>query len=137
MTTVSLTTQNYWIDWSLWPFRASATPTQIRTSLDEIRDDYFSIFHRSVTKWRSETIYLSLVDEKLLHPAFQNLVALGDDAIDLILKEIETRPDLLYLALQIITGEDPVPASMKGDVRSAVDMWIEWGRRNRSRNRVN
>ncbi len=110
---------------------ATATPPNARIDLAPAAEDFFKRFHRWVREWRAETLYSSLVVEKINHRAFQQIVNMKELAIDLILKEIETQPDLLYLALQIITGQDPVPQSDKGNVRAATDAWIEWGRRNR------
>jgi hypothetical protein len=77
---------------------------------------------------------MSFVDDKIKQPSFKKIVDMKEVVVPLILKEIETQPDLLYLALQLIMGDDPVPRSDKGNVRAAVDAWIEWGRRNKRAN---
>ena len=73
---------------------------------------------------------MSSIDEIVEHPAFQEIVAMGEDIIPEILGEIRYQPDLLFLALQIITGENPMSQTGKGDVLAAVDAWLQWANRN-------
>jgi hypothetical protein len=63
------------------------------------------------------------------HPAFVEMVSMGDRAIPLIIGEIERQPDLLVGALVRITGENPVPQDDQGDVYAMAMAWIEWYRR--------
>ena len=49
------------------------------------------------------------------HPAYREIIAMGEPAIGLILAELETRPDHWFEALRALTGEDPVPPEARGD----------------------
>ena len=108
------------------------SPTQINHRIydSSIQTDYLSRFRKLVEKWRAQTIYMSSIDEIVEHPAFQEIVAMGEDIIPEILGEIRYQPDLLFLALQIITGENPMSQTGKGDVLAAVDAWLQWANRN-------
>lgn len=95
----------------------------------ETKEDDFARFHRFVDQWRAQTIFSSFIEEKVKHPAFRQIVDLGPVAIPWILKEIKVKPCFLYLALQMIVDENPVPSHDRGDVRAAIDAWIQWGNR--------
>lgn len=114
--------------WSMIDTFTNSTPP-VSYSYDASKEDYIARFTRLVDQWRYQTIYSSFVEEKTKHSAFKQIVAIGQDAIPLILREIYVRSDFLYLALQMITGENPVPQRDRGKVHAAVDAWIEWGRR--------
>lgn len=57
--------------------------------------------------------------------AFKEIVNLGQSVIPFILEEISKAPAHWMLVLHEITG-----IRMNGDMQSAVDDWIEWGKRN-------
>ena len=64
------------------------------------------------------------------HGSFVSIVNIGELAIPLILDELRVEPSLLFLALRRITGEDPVSPSDRGNIKSMVDAWLAWGKRN-------
>ncbi len=62
-----------------------------------------------------------------MHPAYQQIIGMGKEAIPLILQELErTRGHWLW-ALFAITKQDPAPEGATFD--EAVDAWLEWGKR--------
>jgi hypothetical protein len=60
------------------------------------------------------------------HPAYRKIIEMGRPAIPLILRELKQRPDHWFLALNAITGEDPVRPGDGFD--EAVEAWLHWGR---------
>jgi hypothetical protein len=46
----------------------------------------------------------------------------------LLLRDLAASPGLWVWALPEITGEDPVPASDRGNVRKMSEAWVNWGR---------
>ena len=76
--------------------------------------------------WRRETWFLSHIQQRVLHAAYQRIIGLGWGAVPLILRELEQRPDHLLWALQAITGEDP--ARHTHDLQAGVAAWLQWGR---------
>jgi hypothetical protein len=85
-------------------------------------------FHRLAGQWRDETELLSSTTAKAMHPAYQQIIGLGPEALPLIFKELSERSGHWFWALRSITGEDPVPAADAGNVRRIVEAWLEWGR---------
>ena len=61
---------------------------------------------------------------------FQELVALGDPVVPLILSELKREPSVTwFVVLTTITGEDPVPPAMPGRVQEMAQAWLERGQR--------
>jgi len=63
-----------------------------------------------------------------LHPAYQQIIGMGRSAIPLLLDELQQEPDHWFWALSAITGEDPVPLHMRGNVAGMTESWLKWGR---------
>ena len=87
-------------------------------------------FHRLATQWRDECQLLSSTTAKAMHPAYQQIIGLGPEALPLILKELSETPGHWFWALKSITGEDPVPAADVGNIRRMTEAWVNWGREN-------
>jgi hypothetical protein len=62
------------------------------------------------------------------HPAFQEIVALGQTVIPLLLRELENRTGHWHRALRRITGADPVPPADRGNINKATEAWLRWGK---------
>lgn len=85
-------------------------------------------FHRLAATWLAETAYISSTNDLVGHPAFQEIVAMGDAAVPLLLRELERRTGHWHRALRQITGADPVPAADRGNIDKAAEAWLRWGR---------
>jgi hypothetical protein len=62
------------------------------------------------------------------HPAFREIVSLGEAVVPLMLADLERRPRLWVWALPEITRENPVPAADQGYIARMSDAWLRWGR---------
>jgi hypothetical protein len=51
-----------------------------------------------------------------------------DVAVPLILAELRRETDHWFWALEAITGENPVPNEVAGDVEATAAAWLRWGR---------
>ena len=88
------------------------------------------IFIELAQKWLADTATHSNPTIISRHPAYPQIVALGNDAIPLILKEISqkrNRPHW-FQALHDITGETPAPEETWGKVDEVTAAWLNWGR---------
>ena len=85
-------------------------------------------FQRLAAQWRDETELLSSTTAKAMHPAYQQIIGLGPEALPLIFKELAEKPGHWFWALRSITGEDPVPLADAGNVRRMAGAWLDWGR---------
>ena len=97
------------------------TPAATETQPAELAQ----IFSGLAQRWRRETAAHSVLQKKVLHPAYQRIIGLGPAVIPLILRELRREPSHWFWALNALTGEDPAPAGCNFD--EAVQAWIKWG----------
>jgi dephospho-CoA kinase len=93
-------------------------------------DDVGDQFHRLANEWRTAVGPLSSASKIIQHPAYKGIIALGRDAVPLILRELEQKPDHWFAALRAITGEDPVIPEDRGRMDRMAAAWVRWGRDN-------
>lgn len=86
-------------------------------------------FEDLVGQWRAETAHLSSIQDKVLHRAYQEIIALGSDAVPLILRELKRSGGHWFWALRVLTGANPVKPEHAGHVREMKETWLDWGRR--------
>jgi hypothetical protein len=85
-------------------------------------------FRRLADAWRAETAYLSSSTAIFEHPAYQEIIQMGPEAIPLLLRELSADPDHWAWALTSITGENPVPPADRGNLPRMTEAWLRWGR---------
>jgi hypothetical protein len=87
-------------------------------------------FKRLASTWQAETAYTSSSTEMFEHPAYQEIIGMGRQAVPLLLRELEREPDHWFWALRTITGANPVPARDGGNLARMAECWLRWGREN-------
>ena len=101
---------------------ARQTPTTLPEETVEQR------FRRLEAIWTDEVGYSSSSTELRNHPAFQEIIGLGEAVVPFLLRDLEERPRLWVWALPKITGADPVPGSDRGNISKMTEAWLRWGR---------
>ena len=91
-------------------------------------------FRQLVEAWQSDCPPSSRVTEIVMHPAYQQIIGLGQPAIPLLLAELENNLDHWFWALTAITGANPVPLESRGKLKEMAQAWLEWGRKYGSTN---
>jgi hypothetical protein len=86
-------------------------------------------FQHLLKAWKEEKRFISSMTAIEGSSHYLGIIALGQAAVPLLLQELVHRPDYLFTALRRITGEDPVPADDRGNLRRMTEHWIAWGRR--------
>lgn len=81
-------------------------------------------------RWRSETGGYSSPAQIASHDAYLSIIALGCDAVPLIIEELRTKGGFWYPALRALTGASPVPAEALGRPELMKRAWIEWAETN-------
>jgi hypothetical protein len=109
---------------------ASAIPARLaglyllRLRAEDLRPEFTEL----AEQWRRETKFLSSIDEKVLHSAYQSIIAMGMAAVPLVLEELESRRGHWVWALHFMTkGANPLPEG--ANVDDARESWLAWGRR--------
>ena len=85
-------------------------------------------FNALKANWESETVHLSSITESAMHPAYQQIIGMGQVAVPFILSEMRKKPDHWFWALRSITGEDPVLPEHRGRLKQMTKDWLKWGR---------
>ena len=88
-------------------------------------------FRYLARQWLDETINMSLIEDMILHPAYQELIGMGPTAIPMLLDELERAPNHWFPALRAISGgQNPVADQDAGDLERMTAAWLNWGERN-------
>jgi hypothetical protein len=85
-------------------------------------------FRRLEAIWDAETGYLSSHTDIVAHPAFQEIIRMGQVVVPLMLRDLKEGPRLWVWALPEITGANPVPAGDAGNIAKMSEAWLRWGR---------
>ena len=103
----------------------STMKAESTTHMESVADRFL----RLSNEWKRDTGHLSLISQIAAHPSYQSIVAMGESAIPLILRDLETEPNHWFSALLAIVGEGPeIPAHERGDVRAISEAWLKWGK---------
>ena len=78
-------------------------------------------------QWKQDTAHYSNVAKRALHPAYQEIIGMGERVVPLLLAELRREADDWFWALHAITGADPVPAASQGNVKEMAKAWLQWG----------
>ena len=87
-----------------------------------------AIFTTLVNQWCEETRGMSSTNQMSMHPAYQQIIGMGEAAIPLLLRELEKKSGRWFWALKSITREDPVPSEHRGKTPEMIKAWLDWGR---------
>lgn len=90
-------------------------------------------FRRLEAQWQADTLVLSDPGKIMGHPALRAIIAMGDDVVPLILRDLRDKASLLVWALPEITGENLAPPKTEGgflkwNVDAQIEAWLQWGR---------
>lgn len=88
-----------------------------------------SLFSFWVKQWREERGATSSLTEIATCPSYLKIIGMGEKALPLVLNQLKSEggnPDHWYIALESITGEDPVPEEAYGDTVKIAEAWLQW-----------
>jgi hypothetical protein len=85
-------------------------------------------FRRLEAAWDADTRFLSDVGKIIDHPAFQEILSMGESVIPFMMRDLEKGNTLWVWALRRITGHNPVPTEDAGQSRKMAEAWLRWGR---------
>jgi hypothetical protein len=85
------------------------------------------LFEVLATEWKQKSRYMSNTAQMALLWCYQRIIGMGWPAVPLILEELQRETNHWFWALEAITGENPVPRELAGDVRGKTQEWIKWG----------
>ncbi len=86
-------------------------------------------FHFLVQQWHVERGATSSITEIAMCRSHLQIIGMGPQAIPMILRQMQgegDEPDMWFVALQILTGIDPVTDQIRGDFKAMADRWLQW-----------
>lgn len=92
---------------------------------DDRRASVRARFDQLRKEWANASALLGSPTEMFMHPAYQQIIGLGPDALPLILESLRDEPDHWFWALVAIAGRDA--ATGKTSFKEARAAWLEWG----------
>ena len=57
-------------------------------------------------------------------------MSLGPDVVPLLLRDMEANHSHWFAALRALTGANPVPKSVGGNIPKMVEAWLRWAKDN-------
>ena len=87
-------------------------------------------FTELADQWEIETVFLSSSGQASKHPAYQEIIGMGKQAVPWILERMQAERGHWDLALGNITGANPVKRSDWGNIAAIQASWLEWGEAN-------
>lgn len=112
--------------------RAGAMPAQYVTVLAKnrplLKHGSADKFDRLTKVWRETRNDTGSVNEMCMNAAYQQIIGMGEDAVPLILRELEHEVDHWFWALAAVTGANPVPVEQRGRLRMMAEAWLRWGK---------
>lgn len=101
----------------------ATTPIRVAPPSTETLEERF---RRLEALWRAETGHLSSSSKIIGHPAFRDIIRMGQAVVPFMLRDLEQQPRLWVWALPEITGDDPVPVADRGDIVQMTVAWLRW-----------
>jgi hypothetical protein len=78
-------------------------------------------------EWFTETTFQPSVPRICMHPAFLDIVSMGETAVPFIVESLRQRPSFLIEALRRIVGSPPETSiGVNEKVPDAAAAWIHW-----------
>lgn len=85
-------------------------------------------FQELVKAWRSDRGLIISIEKMAMHPAYQQIIAMGPVIVPLLLAELERETDHWFWALHVLTGVNPVSEECSGKIDEMAEAWISWGK---------
>lgn len=87
-------------------------------------------FRTLTGRWKKETAHYSKISQVAEHPAYRQIVEMGDSVVQLILQDLKQNGGRWSQTLREITKKNPVTPDIRGNVEEIKEAWLKWGRDN-------
>lgn len=102
-----------------------------------VRHYYAPVSRTSVQKkfktltltWKIDTRNESNPSIIAQHPAYRQIIGMGQEALPYIFTEMQHRPAHWFVALQSITGVNPIKPEHRGNIEAMTEDWLKWNER--------
>jgi len=108
------------------PFGTITSTYDLRVAEIRVKAEYLSVEFDALSKrWHRDTKHISLISDKIMHPAYLRIIGMGEAAIPLVLTALREKPAHWFTALRATANTDP--AAIDDNPSMARKAWIEWG----------
>lgn len=113
-----------------------ATATALRQQFQNVEQHYYTptvrtpikkLFVSLATTWQHDTTYSSSANDIILHPAYQQIIGMGKEALPFIFEELLADTNHWFWALKSISRADPVKEQHMGNLELMKADWLMWG----------
>lgn len=87
-------------------------------------------FNNLSATWKEDTKMLSSIGEIIAMPSYLEIISMGKPVVPLILNELKNEPDHWFIALNSITGANPIKKEERGNMKLMTNSWLKWGKEN-------
>jgi hypothetical protein len=95
-----------------------------------LEEEYRDLFEECVREWLADTQWQSSISSITRHPQFAAICDIGPPAVKFILRRME-KGDVhvhWFPVLKDISGQDPVPPEIRGNIPQMARAWTDWGK---------
>ena len=104
----------------------AVSQTVVRQGVDFVDASTRKTFRRLAENWRETRNRIASGADMFMHPAYQQIIGLGERVLPLIFAELNRDLDHWFWALKAITRDDPVPAHDTGNLAAMRTHWLRW-----------
>ena len=100
------------------------------TALTHRESNTATRFNQLAAEVEEDCMMVSFSSQIALHPSYQEIIGMGKEILPLLIQKLDETPIFWFLALEAITGINPVPKSHRGYVPKMVKDWKKWANEN-------
>lgn len=100
---------------------------QITPEAQVSRQAMLAKFQQLKEQWENETVFASSTTQIVSHPAYLQIIEMGNAVVSSILEDLRREPKHWFHALQAITGATPTALRDVGNVKKMAEVWVQWG----------
>ena len=104
-----------------------ATP-RTKSERAEADDELYQEFRSLATLWKEETAGYAFLSKAIQHPAYEEIIAMGEQTIPWMLRDLADGHGQWFHALRLLTGASPIADEDRGYRPKMRSAWLEWGR---------
>jgi hypothetical protein len=96
--------------------------------MSKVPSEISNRFYILANQWETEVEGISSTATMCEHPAYQEIISMGNKIIPLLLQELKNNPLYWLFALNEITCVNPIKPEQRGKVKQMAEAWLEWGK---------
>lgn len=96
----------------------------------KIENENFKEFIRLRDKWKDETLFVSSGMEIITNSAYREIISKGKIVLPWIIRELQQSNDHWFVALESLTGANPISEEHIGNIVEMKKDWLNWAKEN-------